>query len=98
MYPIYIISINYIDCLLIAYRRTFDQGEPPAPLWATAAAVGPGGERGGKVVVWGHTKILYKAPEDYTEPKILYKAPKHYTRTYNTTQRLKISNTSSNTY
>ena len=41
-------------------------GGPPASPWATAAAaVGPGGEGGrGDRLGWGHTRVLYKAPED----------------------------------
>ena len=34
------------------------------------AAVGPGGGRGGEDRLGlGHIRILYKAPEDYTEPQ-----------------------------
>ena len=36
-------------------------GGPPAPPWATAAAVRPGGEGRGRLG-WGHTQMLDKAP------------------------------------
>ena len=42
-----------------------------------------GGEGGGDRLGWGHVRILYKAPKDYTKPhktiqrhKISYKAPR----------------------
>ena len=74
-------------------------GRPPRGLgrgasalpWATAAAVGPGG---GDRLGWGHIRILYKTPTDYTKPQQtiqspdklykaperLYKAPTDYTK------------------
>ena len=69
--------------------------------------VGPeGGGGGGDRLGWGHIRILYKAPEDYTKPQLtiqspdrLYKAPtdntkaqQDYARTPRIRQRLKISN------
>ena len=55
-------------------------GGPPAPPWATAAALGPGGEGGkggGDRLWWGRIRILHKAPTDYTKPQ------KDYTKTKN---------------
>ena len=56
---------------------------PPAPPGATGAAVGPGRRGGGRDNLgWGHIRILYKAPKEYTKPQKsiqspnrLYKAP-----------------------
>ena len=50
---------------------------PPAPPWATAAAVGPGGGRGrGGRLGWGHIRILYKAPKDHAKPQQTVQSPK----------------------
>ena len=52
-------------------------GGAPAPPWAAAAAVGPGGE-GEDRLGCGHIRILYEAPENFTSPNRLYKAIRPY--------------------
>ena len=57
----------------------------PEPPWATAAAVGPGREGRGDRLRWGHIRILYKAPTDYTKPQQTIQSPD---RQYNAPKRL----------
>jgi len=42
----------------------------PPPPW------GPGGGEVGDRLGWGHIRILYKAPEDFTKPRQTIQSPK----------------------
>ena len=93
--------------MIVAHRTAmFVSNRPPRGLGGGAArtALGPRhrrrrGARGGDRLGWGHIRILYKAPKDYTKPQQTIQSPqKIYTKTYKIRQQPKTLNKSSNKY